>query len=58
MTEKISTGRDIAERASFIDAVQFDFDQRQEIERVMEWLSDFPDEAASYIVWLEGSINE
>jgi hypothetical protein len=34
-------------------SAKFDFEQRQEVERVLEWLTDFPDEAAAYIVLLE-----
>lgn len=50
--------RTIEQRTEFLQAVKFDFEQRQEIERVLEWLTDFPDEAASYIVWLEDSLTE
>lgn len=45
--------RTMEERTAFLAAVEFDFEQRQEIERVLEWLTDFPDEAAAYIVWLQ-----
>lgn len=48
--------RTIEERTDFLRAVEFDFEQRQEIESVVEWLTDFPDEAAAYIVWLEDSL--
>lgn len=47
--------RPIDERAEFVSTVRFDFEQRQEIESVLEWLTDFPDEAAAYIVWLESN---
>lgn len=46
------------QRTSFLSSVQFEFEQRQEIERVLEWLTDFPDEAAAYIVWLQGVVDE
>jgi hypothetical protein len=44
----------IGERTVFLNEAKFDFEDRQEIERVLEWLTDFPDDAAQYIVWLEG----
>ena len=45
--------RPIAERTDFLRAVIFSDEQRDEIGRIMEWLADFPDEGAGYIVWLE-----
>ena len=50
------TTRTIEQRTAFLRATSFDFEQRQEMERVMEWLADFPDEAAMYIVWLEDAL--
>lgn len=44
-------------RMQIAGAVELDFEQRQEVERVIDWLTDFPDEAATYIVWLE-SMND
>ena len=43
----------IEERSEAIRAVKFNFKEFGEIERVIEWLSDNPDEAAAYIVWIE-----
>ena len=40
-------------RSDEVAEATFDFEQREEIERVLEWLTDFPDEAAAYIVLLE-----
>jgi len=47
MTERIT------DRMAIVANAKFGFDQRAEINRVLEWLTDFPDEAAAYIVWLE-----
>ena len=47
----------LEQRTAFLSSVHFDFEQRQEIERVLEWLTDFPDEAAAYIVWLQGTVS-
>jgi hypothetical protein len=44
------------ERTAFLAATEFDFEQRQDIEHVLEWLTDNPDEAAAYIVWLQSSL--
>ena len=49
----MSNLRPIGERTDFLRAVIFSNEQRDEIDRIMEWLADFPDEAAGYIVWLE-----
>lgn len=46
-------GRSIEERTEFIGAVKFDFEERAEIENVVEWIVDNPEEAAAYIVWIE-----
>ena len=43
----------IDERTGFLRAVIFTDEERDEIDDIMEWLADFPDEAAAYIVWLE-----
>lgn len=51
-----SESRHISERAEHINSVRFSFEQRAEIESVLEWLFDFPDEAAAYIVWLEEQV--
>lgn len=40
-------------RMDIARAVKFSRRQRDEIERVLEWLLDFPEEAAAYIVWGE-----
>jgi hypothetical protein len=48
--------RTIEQRTSFLQAVTFSREQLDEVDRVIEWLADFPDEAASYIVWLEDAI--
>lgn len=41
------------ERSEAASTANLDFEQRQEVERVLEWLTDCPDEAAAYIVLLE-----
>lgn len=43
----------IEERTEFIGAVEFDFEERMEIENVVGWIIDNPEKAAAYIVWLE-----
>jgi len=51
-------GRGIHQRTEFLASALFDMDQRYEIEQVLEWLTDNPDDAAAYIVWLEGRDDE
>jgi plasmid stabilization system protein ParE len=46
------------ERTEFLRATKFTFEQRQEIEHVLEWLTDNPDEAAAYIVWLRDALEQ
>ncbi len=55
---KMSELRPIDERTDFLQAVVFSDEQRDEIDRIMEWLADFPDEAAGYIVWLEKLLDD
>ena len=45
--------RSIEERTEFLSAANFCPEDDQKIEDIMEWLSDNPFDAASYIVWLE-----
>jgi len=49
----VSIQREISDRTEFLRAIIFTDDERDEIDRIFEWLADFPDEAAAYIVWLE-----
>lgn len=49
--------RSIEERTRFLQAVKFDFEQRQQIEDILKWIIDDPETAAQYIVWLQ-DINE
>lgn len=41
-----------------LDSARWNFEQRQQIEEELEWLTDFPDEAAAYIVWLESALSD
>jgi hypothetical protein len=50
--------RTMEERTAFLSATKFTFEQRQDIERTLEWLTDFPDEAAAYIVWLQTTLED
>ena len=47
--------RSIEQRTQFLAATSFSPEKQQEVERVLEWLTDFPDEAAMYIVWFESA---
>ena len=38
--------------------VRLSFEQRQRVEDVMEWLSDFPDEAAEELIFYRGKHDE
>jgi len=45
----------IEERTHFLSAIKWTPEERHEIELVLEWLTDFPDEAAAYIIWMENN---
>lgn len=50
--------RTIDERTEFLDAVEVDFDEEEEMYDIAEWANGAPDRAAKYIMWLEKALQE
>lgn len=48
----------IDERAEFLDAIELDFDQEEEMLDIAEWANGEPERAARYILWLETMLRE